>query len=77
MEVIGLFLGVAIGGIFAWYLIKFFLLFLRVIWDIVRSPIPSAGLRPDDADELDGMNAGDYYNGPGGYDAQDGYSGRH
>lgn len=28
-------------------------------------------------DEIDGMNYGDFYNGPGGYDATGGYSDRH
>ena len=48
---------------------------IKLIWNLGN---PRPGTRrsqqtPETSDEIDGMNNGDYYNGPGGYHATGGY----
>ena len=59
------------GGIIIWIGIGM----LKLIWN---SGNPRPGIRrslhsDETSDEIDGMNNGDYYNGPGGYHATGGY----
>lgn len=75
MAELGVWIGLALGAVLFFYIVKWSWLFLREIWTIVSEP-PRSHAKPKpqrDSDELDGMNPGDYYNGPGGYDATGGY----
>jgi hypothetical protein len=57
-------------GLIVWAFIAFFIAITRApSRPVTRSSSSSAPA----GDELDGMNDGDYYNGPGGYHATGGY----
>jgi hypothetical protein len=51
-----------------WIIIGFF----KILMNISARPT-STRSTTDASDEIDGMNNGDYYNGPGGYHATGGY----
>lgn len=84
MEALLAFIIVAIIATVIYYTLKVSLLVLRALWQL-GSPRPGAGgpgihslnTRYSLDDDSDGMNPGDYYNGPGGYDATGGYLDRH
>ena len=46
--------------------------FFKILMNISARPTSTRSPR-DASDEIDGMNNGDYYNGPGGYHATGGY----
>lgn len=84
MEALFSFLIVAILATIAYYTFKVSLLVLRALWQLGdprpgrARPRSGSGTRTHAAsrnldDDIDGMNPGDYYNGPGGYDATGGY----
>lgn len=61
------------GVIFiAWVVIAIFIAFWKMLFS---SGTPTSGNAPVDqqADQIDGMNNGDYYNGPHGYSPMTGY----
>lgn len=84
MEPLIAFIIVAIMATVIYYTLKVSVLVLRALWQL-GDPRPRAG-RPGFSsqvarrrldDDSDGMNPGDYFNGPGGYDATGGYLDRH
>ena len=57
-------------GIFVWIIVGFFIFIGRVFTSTpINQTRPPAGA----SDDIDGMNNGDYYNGPHGYSAMTGY----
>lgn len=57
-------------ALLVWMTIGFF----TIIWNLGTATPPRT---TDASDDIDGMNNGDYYNGPGGYHATDGYENSH
>lgn len=58
------------GGLIAWG----FIAFIRGIGHALAEPPATSGEFPStSSDEIDGMNNGDYYNGPHGYSPMTGY----
>ena len=55
------------AGLVLYVTVRFVAVFFRAILGIVRAEMPPREGSPANYDELDGMNEGDYHNGPGGY----------
>lgn len=80
METLAALLVLGFGAVILFYIVKWSLMFLREILRLghppASAPQPGTGV-PDEGLDADGMDPGDYYNGPGGYDATGGYLDRH
>jgi hypothetical protein len=78
METVMVILVIAVLGATAYYALKFALLVVRLLFQLgYTPPLGSSVTRSRNDLDADGMNPGDYYNGPGGYDATGGYQERH
>ena len=56
-----------LAGLVITVTVRFVLVFFRAILGIVRADMPPREVSPANYDEIDGMNEGDFHNGPGGY----------
>lgn len=67
LVILGTLFVLLLAGLVITVTVRFVLAFFRAILGIVRADMPPREGSPANYDEIDGMNEGDFHNGPGGY----------